>query len=143
MTEMDARVIRTLGSGVVAIERATLTEGDSLTGLQAAVGGYVECFDVAHPMTGAIATLWFNDAGKMNQYDRNDMAEVVATCGGWAGLSWGDWIAGPVIVTGFDPEEGDTIALPEEWATLIERLVLDTDAVLAEVLAAKTEEEGK
>ena len=122
--EIECMVIETLpgGSGAVAIYRAPLKRDDTLAGLQDAVGGLVECIDIRHPFTGDIATIWIHEEGKAMDLPRNDMAMIVAVAGGWEGLQWNDWIAGSVAVTGFDPESGETTALPDEWATLIGRL---------------------
>lgn len=123
MTEtIECAVIETMETGMVCIYRPTLTRGKTLEGLQMHVGGYVECFDVAHPQTGAIATLWFHDEGKVLGMPRNDYAMILAIVGGWQGVSAGDWIAGNVVMTGFDPESGETTPLPSEWMELIARL---------------------
>lgn len=116
-------LIETLGdTGVGVISRVDMPKNDTLAALQGHVGGYVECIDVSHPVTGAVATLWFNDSGKINGLARNPYAMVVAIAGGWTGPEYGDWIAGPVVVTGLDREEGETIALPDEWLEAVATL---------------------
>lgn len=105
----------------------------SLAFLQGAVGGIVECIDVRHPTTGEVATLWIGEEAKMQGRERNRFAEEVAANGGWAGAEWGDWIAGAVVVTGIDFEEGETVSIPDNWVTLVETLAAlgqgDYDAV--------------
>lgn len=118
-------VIETLPTGVTAIYRTDLPGGDSITRLtkmQEIVGGYVESLDLTHPGTGSIATMWMNEDGKGEGLPVNDWANVVAIVGGWAGAFAGDYIVGTVFLTGFDPETGATLDLPEEWVELLAAL---------------------
>lgn len=114
--------IETLAPGLSVISRTEFKAGGTLKGLQTAIGGLVDCFDIVHPRTGAIATVWFHDEGKINGLPVNHEAMAVAIVGGWRGPLFGDWIAGPVVLTGFDPTEGETIALPPEWMEVIAAL---------------------
>jgi hypothetical protein len=100
------------------IEGVALPE-TRLPALQAAVGGYVDVIDVQHPETGAIVSCWINDEGKNEGLPRNDFADTLLTIGGWPGLQFGDWIAGPVVFTGYDPETGESVDVPEEWVSLV------------------------
>lgn len=120
---MSLAMYLTIQPDEAAYEIKWVPEGHTLDALQQAVGGYVDCIDLHHPATGAIASMWFNDEGKINRLPRNVIADAIANVGGWGGLGWGDWIAGAVAFTGFDPETGETTTLPEEWAHLIDRLV--------------------
>jgi hypothetical protein len=118
-------VIETLPTGVTAIYRTDLPGGDSITRLskmQEIVGGYVETLDLQHPETGTIATMWMNEEGKMEGLPANEWANVVAIVGGWRGPVMGDVIVGTVFLTGFDPETGATLDLPDEWVELLARL---------------------
>lgn len=122
--EVEAAVIDTLTMGVTVIYRTNIADeaGRTLAGLQQAVGGYVDCMDVKHPDTGSTATLWFHDEGKIIDLTPNPAAMALAFYGGWDGLMRGDWIAGPVVVTGFDAESGETMPLPSEWMEVIAAL---------------------
>lgn len=120
MTDMvEYAVIETMDTGVVAITRHTTPKGDTLTPLQSAVGGLVEALDLHHPVTGSIATLWMNEEGKGIGLPANDFAIVLAVASGWLGYFMGDYIAGNVALTGFNPETGETETLDREWLDLI------------------------
>lgn len=106
---------------VLDIEERNINEGgNTLRGLQNAVNGLVDCFDVKHPETGAQVTVWFNDEGKVNGMESNDFANTLAAIGGWPGLDYGDWIAGPVVFTGYEPSTGETTSVPREWVELVD-----------------------
>lgn len=110
--------------GLTVVMPVSAKQGETLPMLQEAVGGYVDCFDIAHPETGDVATVWFHDEGKINGLSNNLMAEFIAVLGGWTGPSdFGDWIAGPVVLTGFDAESGETTSLPEAWAQLVANVI--------------------
>ena len=108
---------------------------DTLTYLQGQVGGYVDAIEIVEPETGEVATLWIPDEGKITGQHRNFLAEMVATHGGWAGREHGDWIAGPCVVTGHNPETGDTIGIESAWQHTL-ALIIDTYGT---VLKAATE----
>lgn len=116
---MEIAAIEVLSFGMTAVYRPTLTKGETLAGLQGVVGGTVDCFDIAHPDTGSIATMWFHDEGKILGQTPNVIAMAVAIVGGWEGFNHGDFVAGNVALTGFDPESGETLALPPEWMEVI------------------------
>lgn len=124
-------------SMTLKIESVFAEQGETLTMLQKAVGGYVDCIDVLHPETQSIVSVWFNDDGKSLGLARNDFADTLATIGGWPGLSFGDYLAGPVVFTGYDPASGETTSVPEEWESLV-RDVYDTASLLMAVLAGTT-----
>jgi hypothetical protein len=118
-------VIETLPGGVTAIYRTDLPGGDSITRLdkmQEIVGGYVETLDLQHPVTGTIATMWMDEEGKIAGKAINDWANVVALAGGWNGIEAGDFIVGTVFLTGYDPETGATLDLPNDWVALLSAL---------------------
>lgn len=122
MTNMTVGAIEMLDEGLAVIYRPTLAKNATLRGLQGIVGGVVDCFDVRHPQTGAIATVWFHDEGKILDQPQNARAMALAIVGGWKGHEYGDWIAGNVCLTGFDPDTGETLTLPDEWMELLSRV---------------------
>lgn len=114
-------------------------EGETLPFLQESVGGTVECFDVEHPVTGAVATVWFHGEGKIIDLPRNKFAEIVSIVGGWMGPLWGEWIAGPVVMTGFDRESGETRTLPDEWGVTIAEVAEAYRLALQSIAAGSTD----
>lgn len=75
--------------------------------LQGHVDGLVEAVtlwdrDNADPVTpnspwgNAVATMWINEEGKAF-FDKNSIATEIAEAHG--GISWADYIAGPVVIT--------------------------------------------
>ena len=106
-------------------------QGETLPYLQAQVGGYVDAIEIVLPETGTVATLWIADEGKINGERRNVLAEMVAQHGGWRGREHGDWIAGPCVVTGHDPETGETVTLPDDWAMDLGLIITTYKDVLA------------
>lgn len=119
MSTIEFASIETTPSGVVAIVRERCESGETLAALQGVVKGYVEAIDLTHPKTGSIATMWLNEDGKYTGHAPNDFATALATFGGWRGIMAGDYIVGTVALTGFDPESGETLTLPDEWHDLI------------------------
>jgi hypothetical protein len=113
------------GVTTITVADATLTKGDTLAGLQAAVGGSVQCIDVFHPETESRLVIWVNEDGKWGSaqgdpcMSRNVFAEVIATHGGWRGWDWDDFIAGPAILTGLNYAVGETVSIPDEWVIRI------------------------
>lgn len=76
-------------------------DGDTLSFLQASVGGYVE--HLPFPVPGVDA--WINEEGKFT-CESNDIATQVMR----DMIFPGDWIAGPMVLTGSD-DEGETVGL--------------------------------
>lgn len=107
------------------IEQHTLPEGgDSLTFLQGLVGGWIEAVPVPSFVTGADeASAYVNEEGKLEGLGPNMRATDFMVPG--VGLHWGDYIAGPFVLAGFDPETGENAPdVPdgvERRARLIER----------------------
>ena len=79
---------------------------DGLADLQAAVGGDIEAVDTA--VLGPRLTSYINAEGKFNGCHPNPRATQLLG----PGLFAGDWIAGPLLVCGFDPEEGENRDCP-------------------------------
>lgn len=104
------------------VEVTTLPDTGELDFLQATVGGYVEALQLGHPETGSPAVLWLGEEAKAQGHTQNVLADVFATYGGWQGRTWGDWIAGTVVLTGLDPDEGESIDLPDEWVALANKM---------------------
>lgn len=119
--EVQAAVIETLAEGMTVVYRTNVAdaEGKTLKGLQQAVGGYVDAIDVRHPVTGEAGTLWINDEGKMNGSPMNEYATILAVIGGWAGPAYGDYVAGTAVLTGYDPETGETVPMSDAWMEVI------------------------
>lgn len=99
-------------------------DGDALSTLQAAVGGFIEAVPLPDFIKGSDrATCYVNEEGKYTpecQYNPRGTDFMVPG----VGLMWGDYIAGSLVVAGFDPETGSNADLPEPVAArvrLIER----------------------
>lgn len=83
-----------------------LERGRTLSGLQRLVGGFI---DVCDPFERGDVTGYVNDEGKFT-LDRNDRATILCAAALWAD----DYVAGPLVVAGFDPRRGETAPLPAE-----------------------------
>ena len=95
-------------------------DASNLKTLQAAVGGYIEA--VAIPSFISCddqATAYVNEEGKLLGLPVNRRATDFFVPA--VGLFWGDYIAGPLVLAGFDPETGEYTALPK---TIIHRIRL-------------------
>ena len=79
---------------------------DGLHGLQAAVGGDIEAVDTA--VLGDQLTSYINAEGKFNGSQPNPRATELLG----PGLFAGDFIAGPLLICGFDPDEGENRDCP-------------------------------
>ena len=79
---------------------------DGLAELQAAVGGDIEAVDTA--ILGDRLTSYINADGKFNGCQPNPRATELLG----PGLFAGDFIAGPLLVCGFDPDEGENRDCP-------------------------------
>lgn len=78
---------------------------DSLRVLQAAVGGWIEAVRLPRFIRGAgRATAYVNEEGKLERLPINRRATDFMIPG--IGLFPGDYIAGPMVVAGFDPASG-------------------------------------
>jgi Domain of unknown function (DUF3846) len=93
-------------------------QGDGLSDLQAAVGGYIE----AAPSADCV-TIWCNEDGKGLGLPINGPANTVwAMYDEFDCLSW-DRLVGNVVITGGTDEVGETMDLPfEEYQRIIELL---------------------
>lgn len=98
-------------------------DGASLRVLQEAVGGYIEALPLPEFIEGADrATCYINEEGKLERLPFNGRATDFFVPG--VGLFFGDYIAGPLVIVGFDPETGshrDVPASVERRIRLIER----------------------
>lgn len=89
--------------------------GGRLLQLQLLVGGYIEALVCPDFIRDAdLATMYANEEGKLHQLPINRRATDFLVPG--VGLAWGDYVAGPVVLAGFDPETGETRDLPEPVA---------------------------
>ncbi len=96
----------------------------SLEQLQTLVGGYIEALAVPEficPDDGA--TAYVNEEGKFDPDCKPNMRATDFLVPG-VGLMFGDWIAGPLLIAGFNPRRGEHRPLPaavEKRVRLIER----------------------
>lgn len=100
-------------AAIVGVD-GSVTEGDrdGLDDLQKAVGGYIEA--LPFPMLGDV-TCYINEEGKMLDLPLNEFATGIHK----PHLMNGDYIAGPMVVMGFDPNEGENRPIPEPvWNAL-------------------------
>jgi hypothetical protein len=95
----------------------------TLAQLQAIVGGTIQALPLPDFIAGADeATAYVNDEGKFLGCQPNLRATDFMAPG--VGLFWGDYVAGPFLLCGFDPSKGEHAELPdpvERRARLIER----------------------
>jgi hypothetical protein len=105
------------------ITELELRRPDSLRQLQEAVGGYIEAVDLPEFIRDSErATCYVNEEGKLTGLPFNGRATDLLVPG--VGLFWGDYIAGPMVVCGFNPETGGNTSIPpgvERRIRLIER----------------------
>lgn len=92
------------------------TAGD-LASLQEAVGGFIEAVPVPRFVKGAhTATAYINEDGKYTCLNEDGNVAVNYRATDFMvpgiGLGWGDFIAGPMVLCGFDPTTGDHAVLP-------------------------------
>ena len=116
----EALVIPVAGP-VRAIELGAV-DGD-LAMLQEAVGGFIEALPLPDFIAdGDLATAYVNEEGKLRQLDVNWRATDFMVPG--VGLFFGDFIAGPMVVAGFNPRTGSHAPLPpavESRVRLVQR----------------------
>jgi Domain of unknown function (DUF3846) len=107
---------------LVEVELSPREDGSTLAQLQELVGGYIEALPLPDFIEGADrATAYIDEEGKGIQ-EPNMRATDFLVPG--VGLFWGDYIAGPLVLCGFDPRRGVHAELPEgvlRRARLIER----------------------
>jgi hypothetical protein len=97
-----------------------------LTALQAAVGGHVEVCPSSDDVT-----LWINDEGKWLDPRPNRLAmDVWLRYDVHGCMRYGDWIAGPCVVTGGVDSYGETLDISELAAAWVIRVARDAGAVL-------------
>ena len=108
---MRALCINTLGQTQIE-----LVDEINLGFLQQKVDGFIEAVDLTPDVC-----MWVNEEGKVYGLDANTKATNLA----WKGqsISMFDYIAGDVVITGFDPESGDSIGLAcEQIDTILDFL---------------------
>jgi Domain of unknown function (DUF3846) len=118
---MKALVIPEAGRPLVEVD---FGDEPGLAELQALVGGMIEALPLPAFIPGADrATAYINEEGKFDpDCGPNTRATDYLVPG--VGLFWGDYIAGPMVLCGFDPVTGTHRDLPEgviRRARLIER----------------------
>lgn len=102
--------------------------GSSLTTLQEAVGGFIEAVPIpefvkdAHRATayvneeGKYTCLWQDGSPQVNWRATDFMVPGI-------GLQPGDYIVGPLVLTGFDPQTGSTAKLPDSVERRVKLIV--------------------
>jgi hypothetical protein len=104
---LEALVIPVLGP----VQPVTLD--DTLEQLQGIVGGLIQALPVPDFICpGGRATVYVNEDGKADPNCAPNFRATDFLVPG-VGLFWGDYIAGPMIVAGFDPRTGNHAPLPE------------------------------
>lgn len=94
------------------IELPTADERGSLERLQEAVGGWIEAVSLPDFITDSErATCYVNEEGKIHRLAFNGRATDLLV--GGVGLSFGDYIAGPMVVCGFVWKTGANASIPE------------------------------
>lgn len=109
---MSARALVIPVEGPVV--EADLRDGDdSLTILQKLVGGYIEAIALPEFLApDGRATAYINEEGKFIEgMGINRRATDLLVPG--VGLFFNDYIAGPLVVCGFDPRTGRNLDVPE------------------------------
>lgn len=81
--------------------------GSALAALQQLVGGLIDA--LPYPERDDVAA-YVNDEGKLEALDPNRRATLLMQLM----LFPRDWIAGNLVLAGFDPEKGETIDLPAD-----------------------------
>ena len=116
---LEALVIPVVGP----VQPITL-EGDTLEQLQGIVGGLIQALPVPDFICpDGRATVYVNEEGKFDPDCRPNMRATDFLVPG-VGLFWGDYVAGTMIVAGFDPRTGNHAPLPtavEQRVRLIEQ----------------------
>ena len=99
------------------------SDGSMLACIQALVGGNFQPLNLPTFIEGCErATAMINEDGKALRLPPNMRATDFLVPG--SGLMWGDYIAGPMVLAGFDASTGETTDIPAgvyERARLIER----------------------
>jgi hypothetical protein len=93
------------------VEEVELPERGTLEALQGIVGGHIEAVPVPPFLNGAPrATCYVNEDGKYACAPNMAATDFMVP---GMGLFMGDYIAGPLVIVGFDPETGEhTPTLP-------------------------------
>lgn len=83
--------------------------------LQALVGGYIQALPVPYDLckSETPVTAYVNEEGKFLEACKPNMRATDFMVPG-VGLFFGDYISGPMLVCGFDPEEGVNLDIPQE-----------------------------
>lgn len=94
------------------VREVELTGDGDLKVLQELVGGYIQAVPLpAFIQSADRATAYVNEEGKFS-LERNRRATDFMVPG--IGLFFGDWVAGPLVVCGFDPATGEHAELPAD-----------------------------
>lgn len=102
-------------SGLILRTDGTVNEifvDNNLEPLQALVAGYIEVVDIGHD-----ASMILNEEGKLIPLPRNDNATLVARS--MTHLAPEDWIAGDVLICGFDRTTGEFTDIPHDLSLAV------------------------
>jgi hypothetical protein len=106
--------------GPLTVIELALGDRSQLRGLQELVGGLIEAIPLPPFIDPAgRMTAYVNETGKFD-CEPNMRATDFMIPG--VGIAWGDYVAGPLVIMGFDPERGVNTDVPKaaiERATLI------------------------
>lgn len=96
--------------------------GAQLDQLQGLVGGYIQAVPLPEQVTSD-ATAYINEEGKLEGLPLNRRASIFMM----GALMTGDFIVGPFLLCGFDPERGVNTNVPDD---VVERARIVEDAWL-------------
>lgn len=109
---MKALSITTTGT----IKIVEITKPDSLSQMQAAVGGYIEILALTESLSMVL-----DEEGKLKGLPLNNIA-IRLTQHFAVGLALGDMIVGDVLLIGNDSEGEEELDVPADVVDLLERL---------------------
>jgi hypothetical protein len=95
-------------AGGAALIELGSTDAEHLNTLKRAVGGYVECVNLAPNLT-----LWANEDGMAEQLPPNPLATML--------VNNGYPVVGSVVIAGGADAKGSLQSLPAEWLAMMER----------------------
>lgn len=101
-------------------ELVDLDDSSQLAELQKFVGGYIEA--LTFRVQGREAVGWLNEEGKIQEppLPYNQRATILART--YEAIMDGDYVAGPLIVTGFNPNNGENEDVPAWMIEHVEAL---------------------
>lgn len=101
---------------VLESEPMYIREFDSLNDYQVVIGGYIEPVDLTVPNP---ATMYVDEEGLLKQKEGNARATLLLMLHNPAYLFTGALIVGTTVIVGPPDDEGDTLNVPDYFATLL------------------------